>query len=66
MGVYKVVNVLGDKNYINDVQYLKIKDMYFILYDLLDRLEENNDDESYAEVKKAIRLLTSVMRGIDE
>jgi hypothetical protein len=66
MGVYKVVNVLGDKNYINDVQYLKIKDMYFILYDLLDRLEENNDDESYAEVKKAIRLLKSVMRGIDE
>jgi len=66
MGVYKVVNVLGDKNYINDVQYLKIKDMYFILYDLLDRLEENNDDESYAEVKKAIKLLTSVMRGIDE
>tara|TARA_R100000315_G_C5210888_1_gene125239 strand:- start:204 stop:404 length:201 start_codon:yes stop_codon:yes gene_type:complete len=66
MGVYKVVNVLGDKNYINDVQYLKIKDMYFILYDLLDRLEENNDDESYAEVKKCIKLLTSVMRGIDE
>mgnify|MGYP003121248817 FL=1 len=66
MGVYKVVNVLGDKNYINDVQYLKIKDMYFILYDLLDRLEENNDNESYAEVKKAIKLLTSVMRGIDE
>lgn len=54
------INILDDK------KYLQVKDVYFILYDLLDRLEQNNDDESYAEVKKAIKLLTSVMRGIDE
>jgi len=53
-------------NILDDTKYLQVKDIYFILYDLLDRLEQNNDDESYAEVKKAIRLLTSVMRGIDE
>jgi len=54
------------KNILDDKKYLQVKDIYFILYDLLDRLEQNNDDESYAEVKKAIKLLTSVMRGIDE
>ena len=54
------INILDDK------KYLQVKDIYFILYDLLDRLEENNEEEIYAEVKKAIKLLTSVMRGMDE
>jgi len=54
------INILDDK------KYLQVKDIYFILYDLLDRLEENNKEEIYAEVKKAIKLLTSVMRGMDE
>ena len=57
-------NMINKK--LDDKKYLQVKDIYFILYDLLDRLEQNNDDESYAEVKKAIKLLTSVMRGIDE
>jgi hypothetical protein len=54
------INILDDK------KYLQVKDIYFILYDLLDRLKENNEEEIYAEVKKAIKLLTSVMRGMDE
>ena len=54
------------KNILDDKKYLQVKDIYFILYDLLDRLEQNNDDESYAAVKKAIKLLTSVMPRIDE
>lgn len=56
----KSVNILDDK------RYLQAKDIYFILFDLLDRLEENNDEESYAEVKKAIKLTTSLLRSIDE
>jgi hypothetical protein len=56
----KSVNILDDK------RYLQAKDIYFILFDLLDRLKENNDEESYAEVKKAIKLTTSLLRSIDE
>ena len=56
----KSVNILDDK------RYLQAKDIYFILFDLLDRLRENNDEESYAEVKKAIKLTTSLLRSIDE
>lgn len=54
------INILDDK------RYLQAKDIYFILFDLLDRLKENNDEESYAEVKKAIKLTTSLLRSIDE
>jgi hypothetical protein len=56
----KSVNILDDK------RYLQAKDIYFILFDLLDRLKENNDEISYAEVKKAIKLTTSLLRSIDE
>jgi len=56
----KSVNILDDK------RYLQAKDIYFILFDLLDRLKENNDEESCAEVKKAIKLTTSLLRSIDE
>jgi hypothetical protein len=56
----KSVNILDDK------RYLQAKDIYFILFDLLDRLKETNDEISYAEVKKAIKLTTSLLRSIDE
>lgn len=56
----KSVNILDDK------RYLQAKDIYFILFDLLDRLKENNDEISYGEVKKAIKLTTSLLRSIDE
>ena len=56
----KSVNILDDK------RYLQAKDIYFILFDLLDRLKETNDEISYAEVKKAIKLTTSLFRSIDE
>lgn len=53
-------------NILDDKRYLQAKDIYFILFDLLDRLKKNNDEISYAEVKKAIKLTTSLLRSIDE